>query len=366
MPATPRDAARLMVVSRADRVVSEHVQVRDLARFLRKGDVLVFNTTRVLPARLVGKREDTGGAVEGLFLSGVRAASGEEWTVLLRAKKVRPGMRIVLEDAEGRASGVALTAIERDESEVGAWRVGVESQAETRSPASALEIAGHTPLPPYILKAREHGHVSVPEANDRDRYQTVYAKEEGSVAAPTAGLHFTPQLLQDLEAIGVERVDVTLHVGTGTFRPVEAEVVEEHPMHTERCTMGHAAASAIIWARAEGRRVIAVGTTSARTIESYAQAYEALLASGLSTEEAISKLPDSIDTRILITPGYGWKWVSGMLTNFHLPRSTLLAMVGSLLEHEGNCGVSDLIAIYEDAIRREYRFFSYGDAMLVV
>lgn len=357
-----------MVVSRDERVVSEHVHVRDLPRFLRKGDVLVFNTTRVLPARLVGKREDTGGTVEGLFLSGARSQSGEEWTVLLRAKKARPGMRIVLEDAAGRPSGVVLTAIERDEAEVGAWRVGVGMgrSIEAGDTHSALERAGHTPLPPYILKAREHGQVSIAEATDRDRYQTVYAKEAGSVAAPTAGLHFTTQLLQDLEAMGVERVDVTLHVGTGTFRPVEAEVVESHPMHAERCSMGHKAASAMLRAREEGRRVIAVGTTSARTIESYAQAHETLLAAGCSLEEAIAKLPDSINTRILITPGYRWRWVSGMLTNFHLPRSTLLAMVGSLLEKEGNGGVPALIAIYEDAIRREYRFFSYGDAMLVV
>ncbi|MGH7243124.1 MAG: tRNA preQ1(34) S-adenosylmethionine ribosyltransferase-isomerase QueA [Phycisphaerales bacterium] len=360
-PATPRDSARLMVVSRASAEVIEHDRVSDLPRLLRAGDVLVFNTTRVLPARLIGKREDTGGAVEGLFLAIASASAGERWTVLLKAKKVRPGMRIVLDDSTGNASGVILTAIERVEGEAGAWIVSVEHAAGI----AALQRAGRTPLPPYILKAREHAHRVIAEQSDRDRYQTVYANEPGSVAAPTAGLHFTTELLATLSKQGVERIDATLHVGTGTFRPVEVDIVEDHPMHTEQCSLPRESVTRILQAVREGRRVIAVGTTSARTLESYAASFESLRGAGANESEAIARLPGSIDTRLLITPGYRWKWVSGLMTNFHLPRSTLLAMVGALLP-ESSGGVGALKNLYSTAIRDGYRFYSYGDAMLVL
>ncbi len=352
-PVTPRDSARLMVVSRDDRRVRAHAAVRDLGTFLRAGDLLVFNTTRVLPARLVGEREDTGGKVEGLFLSSSHVAGEERWTVLLRAKQIRAGMRILLHDAAGKPGGVVLEALERHARETGGWVVRVHSEVA----GEELERVGRTPLPPYILRARQHAHLRVPEASDREQYQTVYAKEPGSVAAPTAGLHFTPELLERLRAVGVERADVTLHVGTGTFKPIDAEVVEEHPMHSERCSMSGEAIRSVLHARTEGRRVIAVGTTSARALESYAIEHEKIGGG------EIERLPESIETRILITPGYRWRWVSGMMTNFHLPRSTLLAMVGSFLG-DGE-GVPALLELYREAIGREYRFYSYGDAMLV-
>lgn len=361
-PASPRDSAGLMVVNRTGGAIVEHARVRDLTRLLRAGDVMVFNTTKVVPARLVGKREDTGGAVEGLFLSRTGGDS-ERWVALLRAKKVRPGLRFTLDDRFGRPSGVVLTAIDRVDGEAGAWIVGVENAAG----GDALERAGHTPLPPYIIKAREHAHRQSEEASDLARYQTVYARSEGSVAAPTAGLHFTPDLLSALENAGVERVDVTLHVGTGTFRPVEVDVVEQHPMHTERCSMSKEAVARVLRATREGRRVIAVGTTSARTLESYAGALESLLGNGEGESAAMERLPETLETALLITPGYRWRWVTGLMTNFHLPRSTLLAMVGAFLgAGAGDCGLSGLRSIYTEAIRKRYRFYSYGDSMLVL
>jgi S-adenosylmethionine:tRNA ribosyltransferase-isomerase len=200
----------------------------------------------------------------------------------------------------------------------------------------------------------------VPDTFDRERYQTVFASQNaavgggsGSVAAPTAGLHLTPLLLEQLGQQGVGRAEVTLHVGTGTFKPVETEFVEQHPIHSERCSMSESTVQAILKTRQEGGRVVCVGTTAARAIETYAQ-----------IAERGEPLPESIDTRILISPGYRWRWVDAMLTNFHLPQSTLLAMVGSLFESSG--GLDRLKDVYAQAIRERYRFFSYGDAMLVL
>jgi S-adenosylmethionine:tRNA ribosyltransferase-isomerase len=370
-PASPRDAARLMVIDRSSGDAREHTIVRELPRLLRKGDVMVFNATRVLQARLVGRREDSGGRVEGLFLSA--SADGREWTALLRAKKVRENTSIRLIDERGVDTNVSLVPLRRDTSELGAWVVGVRVEGEPGGGAAAagpsldaatiLDCVGHTPLPPYILKAREHTHEPVERASDRDRYQTVYAKEQGSVAAPTAGLHFTPELLAALDTLGVERVEVTLHVGTGTFKPVEVDIVEEHPMHSEWCSMSPIAIERVRRAKAEGRRVIGVGTTSVRTLESYALALENLTAG--TTASPVSS-PASLDTKLLITPGYRYRWADGMLTNFHLPRSTLLAMVGALLSDQGTLGVQRLIARYREAIERGYRFYSFGDAMLIV
>lgn len=366
-PASPRDAARLMVIDRAIGDAREHTIVRELPRLLRKGDVMVFNATRVLQARLVGRREDSGGRVEGLFLSA--SADGREWTALLRAKKVRENTSIRLIDERGVDTNVSLVPLRRDTSELGAWVVGVRIEGEPGGGAAAagaaldaatiLDRVGHTPLPPYILKAREHTHEPVERASDRDRYQTVYAKEQGSVAAPTAGLHFTPELLAALDRLGVESVEVTLHVGTGTFKPVEVDIVEEHPMHSEWCSMSPIAIERVRRAKAEGRRVIGVGTTSVRTLESYALALETQ--AGASPASA----PASLDTKLLITPGYRYRWTDGTLTNFHLPRSTLLAMVGALLSDQGTLGVQRLIARYREAIERGYRFYSFGDAMLI-
>jgi S-adenosylmethionine:tRNA ribosyltransferase-isomerase len=214
-----------------------------------------------------------------------------------------------------------------------------------------------TPIPPYIRKARQTAGIAISDAADRDRYQTVFADAQtvhgglGSVAAPTAGLHFTPGLLAELERLGVERADVVLHVGPGTFRPVETAIVEEHPMHAEWCSMPHTAIEAIGRTRARGGRVVCVGTTSARVVETYA-----------AREERGEAYEAWVETRILITPGYRWRWVDGLLTNFHLPRSTLMAMVAALLDG----GVERLKGVYSEAISQGYRFYSYGDAMLVV
>lgn len=341
-PAEPRDSARLMVTSRADPGAIRHTHVRDLPDILRPGDCLVLNSTRVLPARFHGRRIGTGGKIEGLFL---HEAPARRWVTLLRGRHLRTGAELELFDQRGEPSGFSLALLDRPGHEPGAWLVEVHGP---ESPTHAiLSAVGSTPLPPYIVKARRGAHLEGEQPGDRERYQTVYAQQAGSVAAPTAGLHFTPELLSKLASRGIERVDVVLHVGVGTFKPVETEHVEEHPMHAEWCSMNAAAIDAVTRARAEGRRIIAVGTTAARTLESYALAPDR---------------PGSMETRILITPGHRFRWVDGLLTNFHLPRSTLLAMVGALFAD----GVPPLLELYQRAIEERYRFYSYGDAMLVV
>ncbi len=340
----PRDSARLLVVSRSDSSRLEHRRVRDLPSLLRAGDCLVFNSTRVVPARLVGRRADTGGRVEGLCLH-PPAGTAEEWVAMLQGKSLRAGVTVELLDASERACGVTLELAAKAE-ERGAWAVRVRG-APGETGAAALERAGWTPLPPYILKARRSAGMTVGDSTDRERYQTVYARAPGSVAAPTAGLHFTAGLLESLARTGVERVDVTLHVGTGTFLPVSAEFVEQHGMHSEWCGMSSGACAAVEAARAGGRRVICVGTTSARTVESFA---------------AARPMGEAMETRLLITPGYAWRWTDGLLTNFHLPRSTLLAMVAALFPG----GVERVREIYAAAIAARYRFYSFGDAMLIL
>ena len=428
VPAEPREAARLMVVDRASGTIREHASVRDLPSFLVPGDLMVFNATRVLRARFVGTRVDTGGSVEGLYLG---PADQGLWRVLLRAKRPREGRRIRIQGRD-HAEQIELELVAPGV-EAGEWIVrplDALGNPVLEPAALVLERIGLTPLPPYILKARQvpmplspEGSASIaggyapgsvaqrdstPEGSakggssvnggplrgptgqcvlpgaappaidvqasglegnegidrrelelrltddlDRLRYQTVYAQAgaSGSVAAPTAGLHFTAQMLGQLDAMGVGRAEVVLHVGTGTFRTVETEFVEQHPMHEEWCSMSAAAIAAVVRAKAQGRRVVAVGTTAARTLEAYA---EHLAATGQS--------PEFLSTRILITPGRPWRWVDGLLTNFHLPRSTLMAMVAALLPGE----VPTLKALYAQAIAREYRFYSFGDAMLVL
>lgn len=365
-PAEPRDSARMMVVSRSDPSRVEHRTVRDLPALLGPGDVMFFNTTRVVPARLMGVRSDTGGRVEGLYLAHAPQAAGssdsaamrERWIVLLRAKRLREGIVI---DLEAPADGVGVAAVRlrlvaRHGETAGAWVVEVVGDSITDR-ASPLDRVGRTPLPPYILKARRDSGVNVGEEQDRCRYQTVYATRGSSVAAPTAGLHFTPELLASLTARGVDRADVRLDVGTGTFRPIESERVEDHPMHAEWCSVEAAAARTIRSAKAPGGlgRVIAVGTTTARTLEAFA---DPILHADLNG----SAWPISGETRILIAPGHRWGVVDGLLTNFHLPRSTLLAMVGALFPG----GVERVKELYGVAIAEEYRFYSYGDAMLVL
>lgn len=351
-PVEPRDSARLLVVSASDEARLEHRMVRDLPGLLRGGDLLVFNRTRVLRARLRGHRKDTGGRVEGLYLEDAAGAGGgRRWLVLLRGRRLKPGIRITLDGPSGSASGVELVLAAAGEEEPGSWVVEVEGAGPGASSAQLLEAIGATPLPPYILNARRHQGLEVAEQQDRARYQTVYAADDevtrGSVAAPTAGLHFTPELLSRLREGGIARAEVELAVGTGTFRPVETDIVEEHPMHREWCSMSRETGDAIDRARG---RVIAVGTTSARTVESYAAVAES------------GDWPGSISTRLLITPGYRWRWTDGLLTNFHLPRSTLLAMVAARLAG----GVPRLLELYRLALREGYRFYSYGDAMLVL
>ncbi|MBL8760843.1 MAG: tRNA preQ1(34) S-adenosylmethionine ribosyltransferase-isomerase QueA [Phycisphaerae bacterium] len=367
--AEPRDSARLMVVSRRGEAEPTHARVADLPGYLRPGDLLVFNTTRVIPARLVGRRRDSSGRIEGLFLSEDPTHPGR-WVLLVRAKRAKTGVVLDLYTPND-SIGASLRLIEPAGDEPGAWA------AELLDPiAPTLDIlarVGRTPLPPYILKARRAAGIEVGDAQDRERYQTVYAgRSTGSVAAPTAGLHFTPMLLERVAALGVERADVVLHVGPGTFRPVETEYLEQHHMHAEHCEISPEAWTRITGARRQGRRVIAVGTTTARTLESYALHLEGQVASSGPSQPASfggagpaplsAAHPGSVNTSLLIAPGYRWRVVDGLLTNFHLPRSTLLAMVGALFD----AGLPRLITLYRSAVERAYRFYSYGDAMLVL
>lgn len=355
-PASPRDSARMLVMQRGKPDRREDRVVTDLPNYLRPGDLLVVNASRVLRARFEGVRLDTNGHVEGLFLS--ERAPGL-WHCLIKAKRVRPS--VVLAIGRGERT-LHLRAERPDEGEPGSWLLTPlqpDGSPALGPAAELLEAVGLTPLPPYILRARRHAGQADDDTRDHEVYQTVYAGDAsrtGSVAAPTAGLHFTPTLLAALRSKGVQLAEVTLHVGTGTFRPVEAEFVEQHPMHAEWCSVPPDLPSRIAATRATGGRVFAVGTTAARTLESFAQAAE------------LGPLPPSLSTKILITPGYRWQWVDGLLTNFHLPRSTLMAMVAALLEsaRTPGAGVASLLSHYRHALAVGYRFYSFGDASLVL
>jgi len=350
-PVEPRDAARLMVVSRSDPARVEHAVFRDLPGLLRAGDRLVFNTTAVLPARLRGRRADSGGGVSGLYLADTTAPADElRWRVALRSNgRLRAGVTIDLIDAAERATGVALHLEERSSE---AWVVRVGGDGVGGTPA-VLARVGATPLPPYILKAREVAHDEVADDADRAWYQTVYATgAPGSVAAPTAGLHFTDELLSRVSSAGIDRSDITLHVGPGTFKPIESETVESHPMHAEWCRVEPGVVRALEATRVRRGRIIPVGTTSARTLES--------LPHPLTETERLGGF--AAETRLLITPGFPYRWTDALITNFHLPRSTLLALVAALFPD----GIERVLALYREAIRRGYRFYSYGDAMLIL
>lgn len=391
-PVSPRDSARMLVLRRADPEFIEHRQVRDLPEYLSPGDVLVVNTSRVIPARIQGVRADTMGKVEGLYL-GPDESDPSRWRVMLKGRRMRENARIALHDADGQPTQLSLILHRRSESEgeAGAWICSPDGPADLLAlgAIALLDRVGSTPLPPYILAARKRlADAPTPsERDDRATYQTVYARADqpstgpagpagpagpgsginashgaaGSIAAPTAGLHFTPELLGRLAARGVLRVDVTLHVGTGTFKPVECEFVEQHPMHSEWCTIPPDTARVIARARAQGRRVVAVGTTSARTLESFP-----------TLQPALDGTPLEHWTKLLITPGHRWKHLDSMLTNFHLPRSTLMAMIASLLDSTPGTadipsrGVARLQAAYAAALSSNYRFYSFGDAMLVL
>ncbi|HKB59052.1 MAG TPA: tRNA preQ1(34) S-adenosylmethionine ribosyltransferase-isomerase QueA [Gallionellaceae bacterium] len=323
-PPKQRGASRLLHVrggALADR------QFADLPQLLRPHDVLVFNDTRVLKARLYGEKE-SGGKVEVLV---ERILDGHHVLAQVRASKSpRTGSKLTL------ANAVSVTVLER---EAEFYRLRFDS---ARTVTELLEDYGQLPLPPYITHAAT--------AEDEERYQTVFAREPGAVAAPTAGLHFDHAMLDAVRAQGVSLAQVTLHVGAGTFKPVRAEQVQEHVMHSERYTVPQETVTAIREARARGGRVVAVGTTSLRALESAALTNEA----GGGELEA-----GSGDTNIFIFPGYRFRVVDVLLTNFHLPRSTLLMLVCAF------GGMQDMLAAYRHAVEREYRFFSYGDAMLI-
>jgi len=352
-PAEPRDSARLLVVRTDDH---EHRTVRDLPELLGPDDTLVFNRSRVLPARFVGRNLDTGGKVEGLWTADAEPALDggpdrtRRWVVLLKARRHRPGFRIALGEAD---SGVTITIVDRADRD--GWLVDVDGPpgSESEGTADLLARAGMTPLPPYILSRRKETAETVDDAFDRAAYQTLFAAKAGapagSVAAPTAGLHFTPGLLDRLAARGVRTAEVTLHVGAGTFKGIETDTVEDHAMHAEWCAMDRPALDAVFGDPA--RRVVAVGSTSTRTVESYA-----------AHRDEHGSFPEALETDLMITPGYRWRRVGGVLTNFHLPRSTLIAMVAAAVPG----GIERVRALYAEAVEREYRFFSYGDAMLIL
>ena len=321
-PVEPRDHSRLMVIHR-DTDEIEHRHFYDVIDYLNPGDVLVVNDTRVIPARLYGERP-TGGACEVLLL---KQLAPKRWETLVKpGKKLKPGAEIVFGD--GRLRGHV-----RETTDVGGRIVEFECEGTFEA---ALDALGEMPLPPYIHEQLE----------DRERYQTVYARHEGSAAAPTAGLHFTPELLTRIREKGIDVVPVLLHVGLGTFRPVKVENIEEHQMHSEHFEVTENAARRINAARERGGRVIAVGTTSVRTLESAAENGRLVAKRG--------------ETSIFIRPGYRYQMVDALITNFHLPGSTLMMLVSALYDRE------KILSAYETAVKENYRFFSFGDAMLIL
>jgi S-adenosylmethionine:tRNA ribosyltransferase-isomerase len=324
-PLADRTASRLLVLDK-DTGAIEHRQFRDLVDYLLPGDVLVLNDSRVLPARLIGVKAETGANIEVLLL---KSLGDDRWETLVKpGKRVKPGTEVVFGDG-------LLRCVCEDVTETGGRIVrflydGIFYEI--------LDRLGSMPLPPYI-----HAHLE-----DQERYQTVYARERGSAAAPTAGLHFTTEYLRRVAEKGVQIAYVTLHVGLGTFRPVTAESVEEHVIHAEYYEIPEETAEIVNAAKAEGRRVIAVGTTSCRTLESVGREHDGKL------------VARSGWTDIFIYPGYRFRVIDGLLTNFHLPKSTLVMLVSAL------AGRENVLRAYASAIEREYRFFSFGDAMLII
>jgi S-adenosylmethionine:tRNA ribosyltransferase-isomerase len=323
-PVSPRDASRLLVLPGEG--PADHRTFAELDQLLRPGDLLVFNDTKVIPARLVG-RKPSGGKVEILLCEPLEGGTGRRWRAMGQASKpIREGSALEFDGLAARvlaAEGEGFYVVELD-------REGAALEA-------ALARAGRIPLPPYIR--REPGEL------DRARYQTIWAREPGSAAAPTAGLHFTEALLARLDARGVRRASVTLHVGPGTFLPVRGDSIEQHRMHAERYEVSQGTAGEIAACRARGGRIVAVGTTSVRTLE--------------SAFDRDRVAPGSGRTSLFIRPGYAFRAVDALVTNFHLPRSTLLMLVC------GFAGTERVLEAYRDAVTRRYRFFSYGDAMLL-
>jgi S-adenosylmethionine:tRNA ribosyltransferase-isomerase len=324
-PVTPRDASRLLLLPGTGPV--EHRRFTDLPGLLRAGDLLVFNDTRVIPARLVGRKADTGGRAELLLLEPLDGELGARWRAMGQASKaLRAGARLEF----GPLSALV-------ESVLGEGFYDVRLDREGAALEAALSQAGKIPLPPYIRRE--------PDAEDAERYQTIFARSPGSAAAPTAGLHFTPELLAALTARGVERAAVTLHVGPGTFLPFRGESLEAHRMHEERYLVPEATAQAFSDCRARGGRVVAVGTTALRTLES--ACIDGRLEAGPGR------------TSLFVRPGYRFAATDWLVTNFHLPRTTLLVLVCAL------GGTERVLSAYRQAVDEKYRFFSYGDALLV-
>ncbi len=322
-PARDRSASRLLIYNRKTRSITDGV-FTDILQYFRPGDVLVRNITRVIPARLHAHRKDTGGSMEFLLL---KRLDDHHWECLVKpGRRAREGLEFQISDE--------LSAVIGKTTDAGGRIVAFQYEGIFEE---ILDKVGEMPLPPYITE----------KLDDKERYQTVYARENGSAAAPTAGLHFTPELLDKVQNMGVEIVDILLHVGLGTFRPVSAENVEDHHMHAEYYEVTPEAAAAINHARATGGRIIAVGTTSCRTLESVADAAGIIHAQRGWTS-------------IFITPGYRFKAVDALITNFHLPESTLLMLVSALSSRE------EMLRVYDHAVKNRYRFFSFGDAMLIL
>lgn len=321
-PVSPRDHSRLLVYDRQTKETFDR-HFYDVTDYLKKGDVLVVNETKVIPARLYGKKRGTETDFEFLLLKRLQL---DIWEVIMRpGKKLKPGGFVDFGD------GLCAELLCKKEDGVCEVRFHYDGVFE-----ELLDRYGNMPLPPYITEKLE----------EKERYQTVYAKEDGSAAAPTAGLHFTPELMRKIEEMGVAIVKILLHVGLGTFRPMKEDTVEEHIMHSEYYSVSEQAARTINDAKKEGRRVIAVGTTSVRTLES--------AASGGRVQAG------SADTDIFIYPGYEYQIVDALITNFHLPKSTLIMLVSAF------CGREETLRIYRRAVEERYRFFSFGDAMLII
>ena len=330
-PAEKRDFSRLMVVHRDSGEV-EHKHFYDILDYLKAGDCLVLNNSKVLPARLYGRKEGTGANIEFLL---IKRIEGDTWETM-----VRPGKRLKPGDAVSFSDDKLFRAVVKDYGEDGTRIVEFEYEGIF---LERLEELGKMPLPPYIERDNN--------SEDKDRYQTVYAKNEGSVAAPTAGLHFTPELLEKAKAKGVKLAYVTLHVGIGTFRPVKVENIEEHHMHFEEYFIDEETANTINDTIKAGGRIVSVGTTSTRTVESAAvydeECGKYLVKAGQGS------------TGIFMYPGYEFKIIGALITNFHLPKSTLLMLISALYNRE------DILRVYRIAVEEKYRFFSYGDAMFI-
>jgi S-adenosylmethionine:tRNA ribosyltransferase-isomerase len=350
-PAPTRDASRLLVLHR-DSARVEHRQFRDILEFFRAGDVLVFNNSRVIPARLRGKNAKSGGEFEMLLLE--ENATNDWWAMMRPGKRARIGTQIILHRSAD------LQSAYRSETQIRATVLETNDEGHrrlrfsgTKNILEELDCLGEVPLPPYIERAS--GTPSSSSASeDRERYQTVYAQPPGSVAAPTAGLHFTESLLEKIRALGVHICFVTLHVGLGTFAPVKAEILSAHKMHEERYELSEETARAINDAKRENRRVIAVGTTSVRVLESVASKHNGKL------------VPGPGRTSIFIFPPRDFQIVGALLTNFHLPCSTLLMLISAFAAPGETRGREIVLSTYTEAIRERYRFFSYGDAMLIL